>query len=237
MSPKRSRSGPVIDPVRVVAPTRVNRGQVEPDRPGGGALPQHDVELEVLHRRVEHLFDRPGQAVDLVDEQHVAVLELGEDGRQVAGPLDRRARRGLQVGAELGGDDAGQRGLAQPRRAGEQQVVGRLAAPPRRLEHDPEVGLQLGLAHELGQAAGPERGLGRHVVVGAGLGIEQLLTHGGIPPPRRPRLAARHRGDASCRRAWRSRAAGRRRRRPGRPWQCGSRRPSSPAPPARRARR
>ena len=207
MSPKRSRSGPVIDPVRVVAPTRVNRGRSSRIDRAAGPLPEHDVELEVLHRRVQHLFHRPGQAVDLVDEQHVAVLELGEDGRQVAGPLDRRARRGLQVGAELGGDDAGQGRLAQPRGAGEQQVVGGLAAPPRRLEHDPEVGLQLGLAHELGQAAGPERGLGRHVVVGAGPGIEQLLTHGApLPAPARV-LAARHRGDASCRRAWRSRAA------------------------------
>ena len=32
-------------------------GQVEADRAGGRALAQHDVELEVLHRRVEDLLD------------------------------------------------------------------------------------------------------------------------------------------------------------------------------------
>ena len=34
--------------------------------------------------------------MDLVDEQHVALVELGEDRRQVAGPLERRARRDVQ---------------------------------------------------------------------------------------------------------------------------------------------
>ena len=98
------------------------------------ALADDDVELEVLHRRVEDLLDGARQPVDLVDEQHVAVLELGEDRGQVAGPLERRARRDVQVDAHLGGDDAGQRGLAEPGRAGEQQVVDRLArvgGPPR----------------------------------------------------------------------------------------------------------
>ena len=66
-----------------MALTRVKRG-----RPAGSsgrlALAQHDVELEVLHRRVEHLFDGSGQAVDLVDEEHVALAELAEDGGEVA---------------------------------------------------------------------------------------------------------------------------------------------------------
>ena len=110
------------------------RRQREPDRRRRRSLADDDVELEVLHRRVEDLLDGPRQAVDLVDEQHVAVVELGEDGGQVAGPLERRARRDVQVHAHLGGDDAGEGGLAEPGRAGEQQVVGRLAdaaAPPR----------------------------------------------------------------------------------------------------------
>ena len=67
-------------------------GQVEADRPGRRALAEHDVELEVLHGRVQDLLDRPAQAVDLVDEQHVALGQVGEDGGQVAGPHQRRAR-------------------------------------------------------------------------------------------------------------------------------------------------
>ena len=110
------------------------RRQVEPDRRRRRTLADDDVELEVLHRRVEDLLDGARQAVDLVDEQHVAVVELGEDGRQVAGPLERRTGGDVQVHAHLDGDDAGQGGLAEPGRPGEQQVVGRpdrASAPPR----------------------------------------------------------------------------------------------------------
>ncbi len=70
--PKRSRSGEVSRPARVVAPTRVNGRQVQLDGARRRALADHDVELVVLHRRVQHLLDHRGQAMDLVDEQHVA---------------------------------------------------------------------------------------------------------------------------------------------------------------------
>ena len=63
--------------------------QVEPDRARRRALADHDVELEVLHRGIEHLLDRARQPVDLVDEQDVAVVEVGEDRGEVAGPLER----------------------------------------------------------------------------------------------------------------------------------------------------
>ena len=56
-------------------------------------LPDDDVELEVLHRRIEHLLDDAVQAVDLVDEEHVAALEVGEDRREVA----RRSSTGPDV--------------------------------------------------------------------------------------------------------------------------------------------
>ena len=69
------------------------RLQAEPQRPCRRALADHDVEGVVLHRRIEDLLDRAVQAMDLVDEQDVALLERGQDRREVAGPLDRRARR------------------------------------------------------------------------------------------------------------------------------------------------
>ena len=153
MNPKRSRSGPVMRPVRVVAPMSVKRGQVEADRAGRRALADHDVELEVLHRRVEHLLDRTREAVDLVDEEHVAVVEVGEDGGEVAGPLERGTAGDAQADAHLGGDDARQRGLAQPGRPGEQQVVGGLAPAAGGGEDDLEVLLEPRLADELVEAA------------------------------------------------------------------------------------
>ena len=44
--------------------------------PRARTLVDHDVDHEVLHRGVEVLLDRGRQAVDLVDEEDVAALEL-----------------------------------------------------------------------------------------------------------------------------------------------------------------
>ena len=78
-------------------------------------------------------------------------------------------------GAHLGGDDAGQRRLAQPGRAGEEDVVDRLAALPGRLEHDGEVLDQLGLADELGRGTAGRRP-----------DLLELLVGGPTRPGRRP---------------------------------------------------
>ena len=66
--------------------------------------------------------------MDLVDEQHVARLEVREQRGEVAGPLEHRARGLAQVHADLVRDDVRERGLAEARRAEEQHVVERLAA-------------------------------------------------------------------------------------------------------------
>ena len=71
--PKRSRSGVVSRPVRVVAPTSVNGGRSSVSVRAAGALADDDVEPEVLERRVEDLLDRAVEPVDLVDEEDVAL--------------------------------------------------------------------------------------------------------------------------------------------------------------------
>ena len=132
-------------------------GQVEADRAGGRALAQDDVDLEVLHRRVEHLLDHAREAVHLVDEQHVALAELREHRGEVAGPLDGRARGDVHGHAHLRGDDPGQARLAEAGRAGEQHVVDGLAAAAGRLEDDRQVLLELALADELVEACAGRR--------------------------------------------------------------------------------
>ena len=123
-------------PVRVVAPTRVKRGSSSRIDDAEGPLPDDDVEPEVLHRGIQDLLDGAGQAVDLVDEQHVAVVELGQDRREVAGPLERGSGRDVEMRAHLGRDDAGQRRLAETGRTREQQVVGGLPAAASGLQQD-----------------------------------------------------------------------------------------------------
>ena len=58
--PKRSRSGVVSSPVRVVAPTSVNGGRSSVERARRRPLADDDVEPEVLERRVEDLLDARG---------------------------------------------------------------------------------------------------------------------------------------------------------------------------------
>ena len=165
-----------MSPVRVVAPTRVKRGRSRRiDR--AGTLAEHDVELEVFHRRIQHLFDGARQAMDLVDEQHVAFVEVGEHGGEVAGAFDGRPGRDVQAHTELGGDDVRQRGLAQPRRTGEQEVIGRLASTGGGLEDDREVLADLRLAVELREAARSEPELFDDGVFLDRLGAEQLFAH------------------------------------------------------------
>ncbi len=132
----------------MVAPIRVNRGKSS-RRLRAAALTQHDVELEVFHGGVQDLLHRAGQAVDLVDEEHVAVGQVGEQGRQVSRSHKGRPRRNPVPGPHLVGNDAGQRGLAQTGRPGKEHVVCRLVSPPGRLQHDLQVFLQLRLADEL----------------------------------------------------------------------------------------
>ena len=132
--PKRSRSGLVSSPARVVAPTSVNLREVDLHRARRRPLADDQVELEILHRRIEDFLDRRIEPVDLVDEQDVALFEIGEQRREIAGLGDHRPGGGAEIDAELARDDLRQRGLAEARRADEQHVVERFLArlaPPR----------------------------------------------------------------------------------------------------------
>jgi len=68
------------------------RGDFQGDRGGAGPFAHDDVDPEVLHGQVQHLFCGTGDAVDLVDEQHVVLDEVGQHRGQVTGPLQRRSR-------------------------------------------------------------------------------------------------------------------------------------------------
>ena len=126
--PKRSRSGLVSRPARVVAPTSVNFGEIDLHRARRRPLADDEVELEILHRRIEHLLDRRIEPVDLVDEEHVALLEIGEQRREIAGLGDDRPGCGAEVDAEFARHDLRQGGLAEARRADQQHMIERLVA-------------------------------------------------------------------------------------------------------------
>src|ERR1700687_5592289 len=76
--------------------------------------------------------------MDLVDEQHVPLVEIVYDGGKITSAFDRRPRGHAQVDAELARDDMRQRGLAEAGRSGEQDVIERLAALARGLDRHRE---------------------------------------------------------------------------------------------------
>ena len=94
--------------------------------------------------------------------------EAGQHRGEVAGALDRRPAGDPHRGAQLGADDHGEAGLAQPGRAGQQDVVRRPAPAHGALEHQLELLARPRLADELGQRARPQRRLGLPLLV-AGL--------------------------------------------------------------------
>ena len=160
----------------MVAPTRVNGGISSGMAVAPGPLADDDVDAEVLHRHVEHLLGGPGHPVDLVEEEHVALVHAREDRGEVAGVLDRRAAGDPQRRGHLGGDDHRERGLAETGRAGEQHVVGHPPAAAGGLEHQPELLAHPVLADELVEGAGPQRRLDGALVA---LGLRGGRASGG----------------------------------------------------------
>ena len=94
--------------------------------------------------------------MDLIDEENVALAQIGQQSGQITGLFDGRAGGNADVDAHFVGDDACQSGLAQTGRAIEQNVVQRLIAALCRLNVDGEVFLDLFLAVVFAQTPGPQ---------------------------------------------------------------------------------
>jgi len=125
--------------------------EVERDAGRARPLAHHDVDAEVLHREVQHLFRGARHAVDLVDEEHLAGNETRQERREIAGVLDRGTARHPQGPLALVGDDHGERRLAQSRRPGQQDVIGRALLDAGGIEEQLELAAHLLLPDELGQ--------------------------------------------------------------------------------------
>ena len=97
--------------------------------------------------------------MDLVDEQDVVFVEIGQQGRQILGLFDGRAGGLAEGDAHFVCDDGCQGGLAQAGRAVEDHVVQRLVAPLGALNENGQVPLDLLLADVFGQGPGTQTAL------------------------------------------------------------------------------
>ncbi len=149
------------------------RRKVDADGAGGGALADDQVELEILHGGIEDFLDGGLQAVDFVDEQDVARLQVGQDGGEVAGALDDRAGGGAEADAEFAGDDLREGGFAEAGGAVQQDVVERLGAGAGGLDEDGKVLAAGFLPDELAQGLRPQAGLG--VILEGSLGGQRAV--------------------------------------------------------------
>ena len=124
--------------------------------------------------------------MEFVDEEHVTVLEIGEERGQVAGTREHRTRGHTKTRAHLAGHDARERRLAQSGRSGEEQMIGALVSSLGRSEHDLEVTNQVALTDEVLERLGTQRhfgatfqldDFGRHHVLSQLLEVELVRGH------------------------------------------------------------
>ncbi len=150
--------------------------QREIHRPAAYAALGRVVDAEVLERGVQEFLDDLREPVHLVDEEHVAGVELREHHHQVALAGDRRPAGDADGGAHLGGDDMGERGLADASRPDEQVGVARLAAFAGGVERDAELLADDLLADALVEPLRAEGGQ-EPLFVGAGLREDAFDRH------------------------------------------------------------
>ncbi|MNL32849.1 hypothetical protein D3C87_1547270 [compost metagenome] len=89
--------------------------------------------------------------MDFIDEEHIALLEIGQKCGKVASLGDHWSGGGLEVDAKLLCHDLRQRGFAETGRPDEQHMVQRLATVLCRLDKHLEIGASLGLAGKIVQ--------------------------------------------------------------------------------------
>ena len=77
--------------------------------------------------------------MNLVDEQHIVLLERSEYTRKVAGLVEHRTGCDLEIHTQLIGDNACECGLAESGRSEQQQVVQCLATHTRSLDEHFEI--------------------------------------------------------------------------------------------------
>ena len=103
-----------------------------------GSLIDDDVEFEIFHRRIKVFLDGFLKAMDLVDEQNVAFLEVGQQTGEVGGFLDGGSTGCLEGRTHRLGENVGEGGFAETGWTAQQDMVESLAALPGRLDGEQE---------------------------------------------------------------------------------------------------
>ena len=174
MRPKRERSGRGEFAGAGGGGDEGELGKVELDGARGGPGVDDDVEAVVFHRGVEVFLDGGVEAVDFVDEEEVAFLEIGEDAGEVACFFDLRTGGGVEGGAGGGGDDVGEGGFSESGRAGEENVFENVVALFGGFDHENEAVFDFFLTMEVVEVGGAQGDVEGCVFFGSRLGVERV---------------------------------------------------------------
>src|SRR5260370_6197874 len=151
------RSGDQTRPRR-----RTDQGEglkIVANRPRAGPLTNNQIDLIILHRRVEVFLGRRRQTMDLVDEQNLASLQVAQQRHKIDRTLDDRPRGGVEGYADFVGDNLRERCLAKTGGAKKQDVVERLAPALCRSDEGAQIVAQLTLTDKLVEGQRPDRAL------------------------------------------------------------------------------
>ena len=120
--------------------------------------------------------------MDFVDEQHVSLLQVGEQGGQVTGTLQRRAGGDAEIDPHLVGDDGGKGGFTQTGGAVQQDVVQCLPAELGGVDVHRQIFLHLFLTDVIPQTAGAQGvvPIVLRQIVGGHQAVFQIHIHGNI---------------------------------------------------------
>ena len=110
--------------------------------------------------------------MNFVDEEHLALLHIRKQRRQVSRALDSGATGGMELRSHLVSHDSRQRGFPQARGAVKEEMVQRFASAPGGLNENRKVFPQPILADHLVQA------LGAKALLGTRIGALQFETKG-----------------------------------------------------------
>ncbi len=130
------------------------------DRAGTRPLANDEIEFVILHGRIEDFLDRRIETMNFVDEEHIAVFEPGQLGREIARFRDDRPGGRMESGSEFAGDDFCESRLAEPRRPNEEHMIERLLPCFRSLDEDLQIFPRGFLAGEVGERQGAQGDFG-----------------------------------------------------------------------------
>jgi hypothetical protein len=85
--------------------------------------------------------------MNLINKENVALLQVSENGSQVARALNDWPRCAFEIDLHLAGNDVSQGGFTKPWRTAEEQVVNAVAPMPCRFNNDAQILFDLFLAN------------------------------------------------------------------------------------------